>query len=90
MLQAYGALYGASAVGANNLLRYAAGGVAPLFTNQMYNALGIGVSSSSRYQEIDSNSSHVVGGEPDCVRERRTVANSVRSIQIWPANSSEE
>jgi hypothetical protein len=46
VLQAYGSLYGASAIGANNLLRYAAGGVAPLFTRQMYAALGIGVSSS--------------------------------------------
>ena len=44
VLHTYGPLYGASAIGANNLLRYAAGGVAPLYTRQMYAGLGIDVS----------------------------------------------
>ena len=44
VLDVYGPLYGASAVGANNLLRYTLGGVSPLYTRQMYHALGIDVS----------------------------------------------
>jgi hypothetical protein len=43
VLDVYGPLYGASALGANNLLRYILGGVSPLYTRQMYKALGIDV-----------------------------------------------
>ncbi|KAJ9610820.1 hypothetical protein H2200_005597 [Cladophialophora chaetospira] len=49
VLEVYGPLYGASAVGANNLLRYAAGAVSPLYTRQMYAALGIDVSPTSQF-----------------------------------------
>lgn len=49
LLEVYGPLYGASAVGANNLLRYILGAVSPLYTRQMYTALGIGVRPSSYF-----------------------------------------
>lgn len=41
MLDLYGPLYGASAMAANGLTRYLGGAVFPLFTFQMYEALGI-------------------------------------------------
>lgn len=41
LLDTYGAMYGASAVAANGLLRYAFGAGFPLFTIQMYEKLGI-------------------------------------------------
>lgn len=41
MLDTYGALYGASAAAANGLLRYLLGAVFPLFTVQMYRAMGV-------------------------------------------------
>jgi len=40
-LDAYGPLYGASALAANGILRYTAGAVFPLFTRQMYRAMGV-------------------------------------------------
>ncbi|KAI1324962.1 MFS multidrug transporter-like protein [Xylariaceae sp. FL0255] len=46
LLDTYGALYGASAVAANGLLRYAFGAAFPLFTVQMYERLGIGWATS--------------------------------------------
>lgn len=42
----YGPLYGASAMGANTMLRYVLGCVFPLFTVYMYEALGVGWASS--------------------------------------------
>lgn len=41
IVDSYGALYSASAIAANGLLRYTFGAVFPLFTVQMYNRLGI-------------------------------------------------
>lgn len=46
MMDTYGALYGASAAGANSLLRYTLAAVFPLFTLQMYERLGIGWATS--------------------------------------------
>lgn len=42
----YGPLYGASAMGANNLARYTLGAAFPLFIVQMYSGLGIGWATS--------------------------------------------
>lgn len=42
IMSSYGSLHGASALSANSLLRYAAGGAVPLFTVQMFAGLGIG------------------------------------------------
>lgn len=42
IMNSYGSLHGASALSANSLLRYAFGGAFPLFTVQMFKALGIG------------------------------------------------
>ena len=41
LIDTYGALYAASALAANGLLRYTFGAAFPLFTFQMYSALGI-------------------------------------------------
>ena len=41
LIDSYGALFGASAIAANGLLRYTFGAVFPLFTVQMYDRLGI-------------------------------------------------
>ncbi|KAI9690933.1 MAG: hypothetical protein M1822_008553 [Bathelium mastoideum] len=41
LLDTYGAMYGASAVAANGLLRYCFGAAFPMFTVQMYDKLGI-------------------------------------------------
>lgn len=41
IMNSYGSLHGASALSANSLLRYAAGGAFPLFTVQMFEVLGI-------------------------------------------------
>lgn len=41
MLDVYGPLSGASAMAANGLLRYTMGAAFPLFTVQMYQALGV-------------------------------------------------
>lgn len=41
MIDVYGALNGASAMAANGLLRYIMGAAFPLFTVQMYDALGV-------------------------------------------------
>lgn len=46
IMNSYGSLHGASALSANSLLRYAGGGAFPLFTVQMFSALGIGWASS--------------------------------------------
>ncbi|KAI1347664.1 MFS multidrug transporter-like protein [Xylaria sp. FL0043] len=46
LLDTYGAMYSASAVAANGLLRYAFGAGFPLFTIQMYEKLGIGWATS--------------------------------------------
>lgn len=46
IMNSYGSLHGASALSANSLLRYAAGGAFPLFTVQMFSNLGIGWASS--------------------------------------------
>ncbi|GAB0133348.1 hypothetical protein EsDP_00001760 [Epichloe bromicola] len=46
IMNSYGSLHGASALSANSLLRYAAGGAFPLFTVQMFSSLGIGWASS--------------------------------------------
>lgn len=46
IMNSYGSLHGASALSANSLLRYAGGGAFPLFTVQMFTALGIGWASS--------------------------------------------
>ncbi|KZF20134.1 MFS general substrate transporter [Xylona heveae TC161] len=46
IMNSYGSLHGASALSANSLLRYAAGGAFPLFTVQMFSVLGIGWASS--------------------------------------------
>lgn len=46
MISAYGKTHGASAISANSLMRYVAGGAFPLFTAQMYRGLGIGWASS--------------------------------------------
>ena len=46
LIDTYGALNGASAMAANGLLRYALGAVFPLFTVQMYRAMGIGWATS--------------------------------------------
>jgi hypothetical protein len=46
LLDTYGAMYGASAVAANGLLRYAFGAGFPMFTLQMYEKLGIGWATS--------------------------------------------
>jgi len=40
-IDAYGRANGASAIGANGLMRYIAGGAFPLFTTQMYRGMGI-------------------------------------------------
>lgn len=42
MMDTYGALYGASANGANSLLRYSLAAAFPLFTLRMFEGLGIG------------------------------------------------
>jgi MFS family permease len=41
LLDTYGAMYGASAIAANGLLRYSFGAAFPMFTLQMYDKLGI-------------------------------------------------
>ena len=41
LVDTYGALYSASAIAANGLVRYTFGAVFPLFTIQMYDKLGI-------------------------------------------------
>ena len=46
MMETYGALYGASASGANSLLRYLLAASFPLFTLQMFQHLGTGWASS--------------------------------------------
>ncbi|RMZ89728.1 hypothetical protein DV736_g3041, partial [Chaetothyriales sp. CBS 134916] len=46
LIDTYGALVGASAVAANGILRYIAGAVFPLFTVQMYRAMGVGWATS--------------------------------------------
>lgn len=46
IMNSYGSLHGASALSANSLLRYAAGGAFPLFTVQMFSSMGIGWASS--------------------------------------------
>lgn len=46
LMDFYGPLYGASAMGANNLARYLLGAAFPLFIVQMYERLGIGWSTS--------------------------------------------
>ncbi|WEW59115.1 hypothetical protein PRK78_004584 [Emydomyces testavorans] len=46
IMNSYGSLHGASALSANSLLRYAGGGAFPLFTVQMFSAMGIGWASS--------------------------------------------
>ena len=46
LLDTYGALYGASALAANGLLRYSFGAAFPMFTLQMYEKLGIGWATS--------------------------------------------
>lgn len=46
LMDTYGPLYGASAMAANNLLRYALGGAFPLFSLQMYETLGVGWATS--------------------------------------------
>lgn len=46
MMDTYGALYGASASGANSLLRYLLAAIFPLFTLQMYKGIGIGLATS--------------------------------------------
>lgn len=46
MVDTYGALYGASAAGANSLVRYMLTASFPLFTLQMYQKLGIGWTAS--------------------------------------------
>ncbi|KAG8162263.1 hypothetical protein KVR01_008028 [Diaporthe batatas] len=46
IMNSYGSLHGASALSANSLLRYAAGGSFPLFTVQMFSSMGIGWASS--------------------------------------------
>lgn len=45
-LDSYGPLMGASAMAANGILRYTAGAVFPLFTRQMYRAMGVGWATS--------------------------------------------
>lgn len=45
-LDSYGPLMGASAMAANGILRYTAGAVFPLFTRQMYRAIGVGWATS--------------------------------------------
>ncbi|KIV96177.1 hypothetical protein PV10_00076 [Exophiala mesophila] len=45
-IDTYGPLAGASAAAANGLLRYTAGAVFPLFTIQMYRAMGVGWATS--------------------------------------------
>lgn len=45
-LDAYGPMMGASAMAANGILRYTFGAVFPLFTRQMYEALGVGWATS--------------------------------------------
>ncbi|KAJ4326248.1 hypothetical protein N0V94_000195 [Neodidymelliopsis sp. IMI 364377] len=46
MTDVYGPLYGASAIAANGIIRYTLGAIFPLFTVQMYSALGIGWATS--------------------------------------------
>lgn len=46
LVDTYHALYGASAIAANGLLRYTFGAAFPLFTLQMYHKLGIGWATS--------------------------------------------
>ncbi|RYP07237.1 hypothetical protein DL765_009227 [Monosporascus sp. GIB2] len=46
LLDTYGAMYGASAVAANGILRYSFGAGFPMFTIQMYEKLGIGWATS--------------------------------------------
>jgi hypothetical protein len=46
IMDAYGSMHGASALSANSVLRYAAGGAFPLFTVQMFEGLGVGWASS--------------------------------------------
>jgi len=46
LIDTYGGVLAASATGANGLLRYALGGASPLYTEQMYHALGIGWATS--------------------------------------------
>jgi multidrug resistance protein len=45
-LDSYGPMMGASAMAANGILRYMAGGVFPLFARQMYRAMGVGWATS--------------------------------------------
>jgi DHA1 family multidrug resistance protein-like MFS transporter len=46
MVDTYGPMYGASAAGANSLVRYVLTATFPLFTLQMYQRLGIGWTAS--------------------------------------------
>lgn len=46
LIETYGALYGASASGANSLLRYTLAAVFPLFALRMYEKLGVGWATS--------------------------------------------
>jgi len=46
LIETYGALYGASASGANSLLRYTLAAVFPLFALKMYDKLGVGWATS--------------------------------------------
>ena len=46
LIDTYGALYGASAIAANTLLRYSVGAAFPIFIVQMYEKLGIAWASS--------------------------------------------
>ena len=46
MVDTYGPLFGASAIAANGLARYTMGAIFPLFTFQMYEAMGIGWATS--------------------------------------------
>jgi hypothetical protein len=46
LMDFYGPRYGASAMAANNLLRYLIGAAFPLFAVQMYKGLGIGWATS--------------------------------------------
>lgn len=45
-IDSYGPMSGASAMAANGILRYAAGAIFPLFTQQMYKAMGVGWATS--------------------------------------------
>lgn len=92
MLYSYGPLYGASAIGANNLLRYAAGGVAPLYTRQMYAKLGISVSSLSSLGLLKNVAEPhpAVGCQLAGLHYSRLDPCAIHSIQIRREDSCEE